>query len=53
MERKKEITIDEIFCGMPYLKKYFRNQERMIEKFGEGNEDNPAVRDMKIGRAHV
>ena len=44
---KKTLTINEIFCGMPHLKDYFHNQERLIRKFGEGNGENPAVEALK------
>ena len=45
--KKKELTINEIFCGMPHLKKYFQAQERLIKKFGEGNTENVTVKELK------
>lgn len=45
--RKKNLTVNEIFCGMPHLKKWFQEQERLINKFGAGNGDNPAVQELK------
>ena len=45
--KKKELTINEIFCGMPHLKSYFQEQEKLIRKFGTGEVENPAVEDLK------
>ena len=45
--KKKELTINEIFCGMPHLKMYFQQQERTIKKIGEGNVDNPAIKKLE------
>ena len=45
--KKKELTINEIFCGIPHLKMYFQQQERMIKKYGEGNTDNPAIKKLE------
>lgn len=44
---KKKLTINEMFCGMPYLKNYFSHQETMIRKFGKGDVENPAVVELK------
>lgn len=50
MTRKKDkaITINELFCGMPFLRDYFREQERIIKRFGEGTDNkNPAIESLK------
>ncbi len=42
MEKKKALTTKEIFCGMPYLKRYFQQMESTIKRFSptEGKTEN-------------
>ena len=39
---EKKWTIDEIFCGMPLLKAYFKELERTIKTFRK-RKDNPQL----------
>lgn len=39
-ENKENLTIEEIFCGMPHLKEYFRQQEKAIKNFRK-SKDKP------------
>ena len=47
MSKKKEIKIEEMFSGMPRLKEYFKREEYIIKRYGEGNGQNPAVKSLK------
>ncbi len=47
-KKNKAITINELFCGMPFLREYFKEQERIIKKFGEGTDNkNPTIERLK------
>lgn len=50
MSRKKEITVEEMFCGMPALRKYFRDLEKNIATFDVGTEKNAGVEALKEKR---
>ena len=43
--KKKSLTVDEMFCGMPHLRDYFKEMDRTIRKFG--TVENPAVEELK------
>ncbi len=47
MKNKKQLTIEDIFCGMPHLRAYFQEMDRMIKKY----KGAPAVDELKIKRS--
>lgn len=47
MRKKKALTIDEICCGMPRLKRHFKAVENQIKRFDMEGVKNPAVEDLK------
>ena len=40
---KKELNLEEMFYGMPQLRRYFKAQENLIKRFGLDAEKNPAI----------
>ena len=44
MKRKKEFTFDEIFCGMPYLKDYFKWAEVRIRNYAKEDKKEELVK---------
>ena len=49
--KEKEWTGKEMFCGMPYLRRYFCAMDSEIKRFGQGEGVNPAVEKRKAERA--
>lgn len=49
MKKNELPTTDEMFCGMPRLKEYFKGQERFLKTFGD-NDGIPAIRKTKQRR---
>ncbi len=44
MKKKKEISIEELFCGMPLLQSYFKAQERRIKDFAGTRDGEEKIR---------
>ena len=42
-KRKKTLTLDEIFCGMPRLREYLKTQAKGIKKMKECAQRNDAL----------
>ena len=44
MKNKKQLSIEELFCGIPNLQTYFKKQENIINRFGVNASENPAIK---------